>query len=339
VVLRKTSSRVVQHSLATRRERGCRCRPAEPAGSEQGRTASLGGVILKPPERMRNRRGGSAGANPRGLDPSELAPNESSFLGQDRPRVSGALLRMRAGEAEPPWSEALSQGALRAAGLVRAHGDVTRAIIVARQSNRAGAGCSVRGRPVAGVVAMTKCLRPVFAVIVICAAGAARSSAAQPASAALAAGLGAAMAERQLEAIAVRDPAAPDRYIAAMHFPNVQLLVVGGQYPSPAYLDALIAERKYKDVYIALQHSVVPGTKVFFHDMGADGLPADDDGAVDVLYEQVTTQTTFNGDWKSQRLSEREYNIKLAKAEQIYRGLLQPLLAAAKAPAAAAIIR
>jgi hypothetical protein len=27
----------------------------------------------------------------RGLDPSELAPNESSFLGQDRPRVSGAL--------------------------------------------------------------------------------------------------------------------------------------------------------------------------------------------------------------------------------------------------------
>jgi len=181
---------------------------------------------------------------------------------------------------------------------------------------------------------MTKCLRPVFAVIVICAAGAARSSAGQPASSALAAGLGAAMAERQLEAIAVRDPAAPDRYIAAMHFPNVQLLVVGGQYPSPAYLDALIAERKYKDVYIALQHSVVPGTKVFFHDMGADGLPADDDAAVDVLYEQVTTQTTFNGDWKSQRLSEREYNAKLAKAEQIYRGLLQPLLAAAKAPAA-----
>jgi hypothetical protein len=180
---------------------------------------------------------------------------------------------------------------------------------------------------------MTPKLRLVFAVILICAAAAPRSSAAQSASSALAAELGAAMEKRQLETIAVRDPAAPDRYIAAMHFPNIQLLVVAGQSPSPAYLDALIEERKYKDVYMSLQHFAVPSTKVFFHDMGADGLPADRDGVVDVLYEQVTTQTTFNGDWKSQGLNQREYSAKLAKADQIYCRLLQRLLAAAKVPA------
>jgi hypothetical protein len=180
---------------------------------------------------------------------------------------------------------------------------------------------------------MSNGLRLVCTVILISSVALVRSAAAPSSSSALAAELGAAMSERQLEAIAVRDSAVPNRYIAAMHFPNVQLLVVAGQSPSPAYLDALIAERKYKDVYLALQHTAVPSTKVFFHDMGADGLPAEARDSVDVLYEQVTTQTTFNGDWKRQGLSRRDYHTKLAEADQMYRELLQPLVAAAKVPA------
>jgi hypothetical protein len=153
-------------------------------------------------------------------------------------------------------------------------------------------------------------------------------AAAQDSSSALAAKLGAVMAERKLDALAMRDPAAPNRFIAALHFPNVQLLVVAGDHPSPAYMDSLIAAGRYAEAYGALQQSAVPATKVFFHDMGADGLRGDD-GNVDILYEQVTRQTTFNGQWKGQGLSERAYREKAQQAETSYRALLQPLVAAA----------
>jgi hypothetical protein len=140
--------------------------------------------------------------------------------------------------------------------------------------------------------------------------------------------LGTLLTERQLDTIAVRDPGTPDRFVAAMYFPNSQLLLVSGQYSSPAYLDDLIARRQFKDAYVALQQAAAPETRVFFHDMGADGLNLKGRGDVDIVYEQVTKQTIFDGDWKKQKLSEREYQATFERAETQYRRLLEMLLTA-----------
>src|SRR6185369_3265668 len=61
------------------------------------------------------------------------------------------------------------------------------------------------------------------------------------------------LAGHHLEAIAVKDPSEDGRYVAALYFQDVQLLVISARYPSPAELQQMLAKRAYRDVYSALQ--------------------------------------------------------------------------------------
>lgn len=130
------------------------------------------------------------------------------------------------------------------------------------------------------------------------------------------------LASRQLNAIAAKDPES-GHYVAALSFPEVQLLVVSAAYPNPAVLDDAIARKDYQTVYAALQAPSLREGKLFFQDMGADGLRPDGDGSVDVLYEQGTEQTLFDG--------KRKARDKFTQAEETYGRLLTVLLAQAKA--------
>ena len=89
---------------------------------------------------------------------------------------------------------------------------------------------------------------------------------------------------RHLEAIAAADPAAPDRFVGALLFPNVQLLVVAGRLAPPDAIRAQLTTRQYKDVYLALTGSSAPDSRVFFQDLNADGLHAAAGEGVDVMY-------------------------------------------------------
>jgi hypothetical protein len=113
------------------------------------------------------------------------------------------------------------------------------------------------------------------------------------------------MTSRGLDAIAARDPEASDVFVAALVFPGSQLLVVSAPYPTPAALDTLLAQRQYRDVYSTLQQPSIKAGKIFVQDLGCDGLHGEDGADVDVLYEQGTTQTMFDGNWKTKRLSGR----------------------------------
>jgi hypothetical protein len=144
-------------------------------------------------------------------------------------------------------------------------------------------------------------------------------------SAALAQQLGAALVEHRLEAIAVRDPEQADRFIAALFFPDSQLLVISARYASPSLLEEKIAHMNYRDVYLDLGTSHIADTSVFFQDMKADGLCNDRDQTADILYEG-SASTTFDGDWKKHGLSEQEYTQKLADADQRYSRLIELLL-------------
>src|SRR5688572_2463199 len=63
-----------------------------------------------------------------------------------------------------------------------------------------------------------------------------------------AARLTAALQERKLEAIATRNPEQPGAFIAALHVPGSQLLVVTAPYAVAAVLDKYIADGRHMDV-------------------------------------------------------------------------------------------
>ena len=139
------------------------------------------------------------------------------------------------------------------------------------------------------------------------------------------------LVDRHLDAIAVQDPEAPNRFVAALLIPNAQLLVVSADYPTPAELQSQIARKNYRDVYAALHQPASLQTRVFFIDAGCDGLRSSGDN-VDVMYEKGK-QTMFDGRWKQQGLSsETAYQKKVTDADEQYAKLLSLLVAAVKAP-------
>jgi hypothetical protein len=116
-----------------------------------------------------------------------------------------------------------------------------------------------------------------------------------------------------LEAIATADPAEPGAFVAALHIKGGQLLVVRGHHPSADALSARLAARQFRDAYIDLQATPATKGKFFVMDAGADGLPGDSDqpANVDVVYEDGTRQTMFNGA-RAQKLSHEAYRKRLA---------------------------
>ena len=78
--------------------------------------------------------------------------------------------------------------------------------------------------------------------------------------------------ERKLDAVAARDPAQPDRFVAALYFPGSQLLVISSVHPVPALLDERLAQQQYRDVYTDLHGSGVREGRVFITDLHANGL-------------------------------------------------------------------
>lgn len=155
---------------------------------------------------------------------------------------------------------------------------------------------------------------------------------AQPTSASLARELTTSLAARHLDAFAARDPEAPDAFVAALVYPDVQLLVVRARYPAPAALDQQLAAGKYRDVYVALQGNALPDGKFFVQDMQGDGLRAEADQTVDIVYEQAVHQTILNGNPRS-----REYRETLQTKDAEYSRMLRLLTDALKAAPASVV--
>jgi hypothetical protein len=135
------------------------------------------------------------------------------------------------------------------------------------------------------------------------------------------------MSALKLEAIAAKDPADPGRIIAALAFPDVQLLVVSSKHNSIDYLNMQLGKKEFREVYQALQQGV-PASRMFFHDIGCDGLVSND--YVDIFYEGPTQRTMFDGNWAAQSLTEAAYLDKQKEAEAKYAYALSVLLEAVK---------
>ncbi len=152
-------------------------------------------------------------------------------------------------------------------------------------------------------------------------------------SAPLAKQLAAALDAAKMDSIAATDPAQPGVFVAALYFPGSELLVVSAKYAAPTLLDAKLASKAYRDVYIDLNSASIPESKAFIEDMGANGLKAKRDGDTPFdTYEMAGKRIAFDSDWKKQKLSEQEYMKTFGEADQRYSEILTALLARAKNP-------
>ena len=116
----------------------------------------------------------------------------------------------------------------------------------------------------------------VVALAVFAVAGQARAQESE--SAPLAAELAQLLSAAQMDAIAARDTADEDRFVAALAFPGT-LLVVSARLEVALYVEQKIADGQYREAYIDLNAASIPETKVLITDTGADGLSGGDDSA------------------------------------------------------------
>ena len=138
-----------------------------------------------------------------------------------------------------------------------------------------------------------------------------------------------ALEDAKLEAIAAPNPSDPGAFVAALHIKGGQLLVVRAHHPSADALTARLAARQVRDVYMDLQATPTTKGKLFVMDAGADGLPANTDQPqhVDIVYEDGTRQTMFNGA-RAHKLSDEAYRKQRDDADAKYTRLLTVLSAA-----------
>jgi hypothetical protein len=131
------------------------------------------------------------------------------------------------------------------------------------------------------------------------------------------------LTQRKLDCIATRDPVEQDRFTAALFFPGAQLLVVSARYAAPSLLAEKLSKQQCRDIYADLQGAPIVESKLFFQDLGADGLHAGGEN-VDVLYEKGVTQTIFDG--RKRKLSDTVYADKFTEADARYSRFLTSLI-------------
>ena len=157
------------------------------------------------------------------------------------------------------------------------------------------------------------------------------ASAQESKSSPLAKQLAAALDAGKLDSIAAKDPSAPDVFVAALYFPGSQLLVISGKYAVPQLLTDRVGRKEYRDVYLDLNGAATADSKIFIEDPGADGLKAkrEENQAFDQC-EIGGKRMMFNGDWKTQKMSEDDYMKAYSAADDRYSQILAALLAQAK---------
>lgn len=134
------------------------------------------------------------------------------------------------------------------------------------------------------------------------------------------------MQQQKLDAAAAQID--DDTFVAALFYPETELLVVSARYSAPSLLVQKLAEKNYRDIYMDLASASVAETKVLVEDLKADGIRPDRDG--DSPFDIVTkgaTSVNFDGDASKANLSPEEYAKLFKETEATYTRDLQALIA------------
>ncbi len=136
---------------------------------------------------------------------------------------------------------------------------------------------------------------------------------------------------KKVEAIAAKDPSAPDLFVGALYYPGSQLMVVSARYLVPQILVERIAKKEFMEVYTDLSSAGIAGSRTLVMDTMTDGLkPRKVEGRFDT-YDSGTKNWVFDGEWKKQKFaSEDDYLKAFADADAAYAKALTVLIAQAK---------
>lgn len=139
--------------------------------------------------------------------------------------------------------------------------------------------------------------------------------------------------QRTLDSAAAKVPGVEDEFVAVLYFPDMQLLATMARYSAPSLLVEKIANGEYREVYIDLNSASIAGSKIFVEDLRSNGLlprRSGSDEPFDIYEKADGTRVLFDGDWRSRKLSEREYLDAFAEAERHYEKMLTVLIAELK---------
>ena len=137
---------------------------------------------------------------------------------------------------------------------------------------------------------------------------------------------------RKLDSIAAKG-GTPDQFVGALYFAGSQLLVVSARYSVPQRMEAQLAQKAYRDIYIDLNSASVPDSKVFISDLGANGLrPRREDNQPFDTVDMGGKSLSFDGDWDRAKISEAEYRKTFQTTEQQYLQMIEALIAELKKP-------
>jgi hypothetical protein len=139
------------------------------------------------------------------------------------------------------------------------------------------------------------------------------------------------LAQSKLQYIATKDPNDPGRFVAAMHLPGAQLMIVSAKYGAPALLNEKVLLGKFQDAYIDLNSASEAATRIIVEDLRADGfaLTKTKDMMRD-SFESNGKRVVFDFDWRKQKLTQAEYFSTLEAADTQYARMLELLIAEAQ---------
>ena len=124
--------------------------------------------------------------------------------------------------------------------------------------------------------------------------------------------------QRKLDSVAARMPAADDQFVAALFFPG-QLLLVSARTTAPAVLNEKLIRREFRDVYIDLNSASIPESRIMISDGGADGLrPTREPNEPFDTHDASGKSLRFDGNWREDRMSEKDYMAVFAEADGLY---------------------
>jgi hypothetical protein len=138
------------------------------------------------------------------------------------------------------------------------------------------------------------------------------------------------MDAKKLDSIAAKTSTGDGHFAAALYFPNVQLLVVAGNYSAPQLMEPRLAGKQYRDTYMELSGTVTPDSKVFVQDMGQPGLTSRKQENMYDTWTRAGKIVMFDGENEKQKMSDAEYAKVFAEADEEYARILSALLAEAK---------
>jgi hypothetical protein len=121
-----------------------------------------------------------------------------------------------------------------------------------------------------------------------------------------------------------------DEYAGALYFAGTQLLVVKARYIVPERMDAQLAQKNYRDVYIDLNSASVPASRVLIADLGANGLFAKRRENQFDTADLAGKSYSFDGEWGRAKISEQEYTKAFQTSDTEYVRILEALVAQLK---------